>query len=102
GARAEAAGREPPRSGGDPRHQLQGAALQNQGSGARQSIVSELLTRETFEFVLSNELKRAVRSQNFVTLVLMEPSGGEPGAAVREIAGIVSRELRGAHLLATD
>ena len=31
---------EPPRSGGDPRHQLQGAALQDQGSGARQGIVT--------------------------------------------------------------
>ena len=64
--------------------------------------MSELLTTETFEFVLSNELKRAVRSQNFVTLVLMEPSGGEPGVAVREIAGVVSRELRETDLLATD
>jgi hypothetical protein len=64
--------------------------------------VSELLTTETFEFVLSNELKRAVRSQNFVTLVLMEPSGGEPATAVREIAGVVSRELRETDLLATD
>ena len=33
-----------------------------------------VLTPETFDFVLTNELKRAVRSQNFVTLVLVEPT----------------------------
>jgi GGDEF domain-containing protein len=64
--------------------------------------VSDVLTTETFEFVLTNELKRAVRSQNFITLVLMEPSAGDPAAAVREIAGLVSRELRETDLLATD
>ena len=39
-----------------------------------------VLTPETFDFVLTNELKRALRSQNFVTLVLIEPRGasGEP------------------------
>ena len=76
---------EPPRGGGDPRHQLQGAALQDQGRGAGQSLVKprNVLNTETFEFVLTNELKRALRSQNFVTLVLMEPRGAEPAAAVR-------------------
>ena len=33
-----------------------------------------VLTPEAFEFVLTNELKRAVRSQNYVTLVLLEPA----------------------------
>ena len=42
-----------------------------------------VLNTETFDFVLTNELKRALRSQNFVTLVLMEPRGGEPAAAVQ-------------------
>ena len=36
-----------------------------------------LLTPETFEFVLTNELKRAVRSQNFVTLALIQPRDGD-------------------------
>jgi hypothetical protein len=64
--------------------------------------VSDVLTAETFDFVLTNELKRAVRSQNFVTLVLMAPNAGERPGAVREIAGLVSRELRETDLLATD
>ena len=33
-----------------------------------------VLTSEAFEFVLTNELKRAVRSQNFLTLVNVEPA----------------------------
>jgi hypothetical protein len=59
------------------------------------------LTPETFDFVLTNELKRAARSQNFVTLVLMEPRAADLSAAVRETAAIVSRELRETDLLAT-
>lgn len=61
-----------------------------------------LLNAGTFEFVLSNELKRALRSQNFVTLVVMEPCGGDPAAAVPEIAGLVGRELRETDMLAID
>jgi hypothetical protein len=64
--------------------------------------VKNVLNTETFDFVLTNELKRALRSQNFVTLVLMEPRGGEPAAAVREIVGLVSAELRETDMLATD
>jgi hypothetical protein len=59
------------------------------------------LTPETFDFVLANELKRAARSQNFVTLVLMEPRAART-EAVREIAVLVSRELRETDLLAAD
>ena len=59
-----------------------------------------LLTPETFEFVLTNELKRAVRSQNFVTLALIQPRDGDRESAVREIASLVSRELRETDLLA--
>ena len=33
---------------------------------------SRLLTPQAFEFVLDGELKRAVRSQNFLTLVVLE------------------------------
>jgi GGDEF domain-containing protein len=66
-----------------------------------------LLAPEAFDFILTNELKRAVRSQNFVTLLLIEPSAAEPpsaGAAeherlVRHIAGLVSREVRETDLL---
>ena len=66
-----------------------------------------VLTPEAFEFVLSNELKRAVRSQNFLTLVLVEPTiagapvgaNGEREQAVREIARLISREVRETDLL---
>lgn len=67
-----------------------------------------VLTSEAFDFVLNNELKRAVRSQNFLTLVHVEPTAAapapegavEPDAAVREIARLVSREVRETDLLA--
>lgn len=67
-----------------------------------------VLTSEAFDFVLSNELKRAVRSQNFLTLVHIEPTpreaagagGGERDRAVREIAHLISREVRETDLLA--
>jgi GGDEF domain-containing protein len=64
-----------------------------------------VLTPEAFDFVLTNELKRAVRSQNFLTLVHVEPvPAGRPGdgdrdRAVREIARLVSREVRETDLL---
>ncbi len=61
-----------------------------------------VLNSETFDFVLSNELKRAQRSQNFVTLVRMEPRGGGSADSVREIARLVSRELRETDMLAAD
>jgi hypothetical protein len=64
--------------------------------------VSDVLNPETFDFVLTNELKRAARSQNFVTLVLMEPRSADRAEAVREIAGLISHELRETDLLATD
>jgi GGDEF domain-containing protein len=60
-----------------------------------------VLTPEAFEFVLNNELKRAARSQNFLTLVLMEPHFPEGASheAVREIVRLVSREVRETDLL---
>jgi len=68
---------------------------------------SRVLTAEAFDFVLSNELKRAVRSQNFLTLVHVEPSireaagggNGERDNAVREIARLISRDVRETDLL---
>jgi diguanylate cyclase (GGDEF)-like protein len=67
-----------------------------------------VLTSEAFDFVLNNELKRAVRSQNFLTLVHLEPTlrgvpnggNGERDKAVREIARLISREVRETDLLA--
>jgi hypothetical protein len=60
-----------------------------------------LLSQETFDFVLSNELKRARRSQNFVTVALIQPNDREPEATARQIADLVSRELRETDLLAS-
>lgn len=66
-----------------------------------------VLSSEAFDFVLHNELKRAVRSQNFLTLVHVEPTirGDAAGAAerdqaVREITRLVSRDIRETDLLA--
>ena len=68
---------------------------------------SRVLTAEAFDFVLSNELKRAVRSQNFLTLVHVEPTirgaagggNGERDTAVRDIARLISRDVRETDLL---
>jgi GGDEF domain-containing protein len=64
---------------------------------------SRVLTPEAFDFVLNNELKRAVRSQNFLTLLVVEPTSRqsrESGAdVVREVARLVSREVRETDLL---
>lgn len=61
-----------------------------------------VLNPETFDFVLTNELKRALRSQNFVTLVVIEPRGTDPVTGLREIAGLIHPELRETDLLAVD
>jgi GGDEF domain-containing protein len=68
-----------------------------------------VLTPDAFEFVLNNELKRAMRSQNFLTLLVVEPAiagatdagavTGERDRLVRQIAGLVSREVRETDLL---
>jgi hypothetical protein len=63
-----------------------------------------VLTPEAFDFVLNNELKRAVRSQNFLTLLLVEPTPRDPermrqDELVREVARVVSREVRETDLL---
>jgi GGDEF domain-containing protein len=69
-----------------------------------------VLTPEAFDFVLNNELKRAVRSQNYLTLLLLEATPQAPPAAtgaatvppeaVRQVARLVSREVRETDLLA--
>jgi len=66
-----------------------------------------VLTPEAFDFVFHNELKRAVRSQNFLTLVHVEPSLlGPPGGsasesdeAVHEVARLIGRDVRETDLL---
>ncbi len=63
-----------------------------------------VLTPEAFDFVLNNELKRAVRSQNFLTLLLVAPTVTNPervpqSEVVGEVARLVSREVRETDLL---
>src|ERR1041384_3330817 len=67
---------------------------------------SRLLTPSAFEFVLDSELRRAVRSQNFLTLVLLEThrewEGLEMAAddgTLEEVAQVVGREVRDTDLL---
>ena len=65
-----------------------------------------VLTPEAFDFVLNNELKRAVRSQNYLTLLVLEPTARDPAAAppnvLREVARVVSREVRETDLLSQN
>jgi GGDEF domain-containing protein len=67
---------------------------------------SKLLTPGAFEFVLDSELKRAVRSQNFLTLVVIEASREWDGVLVtaddgmlHEVAQIIGKEVRDTDLL---
>ena len=67
---------------------------------------SKLLTPNAFEFVLDSELKRAVRSQSFLTLVTVEASREWEGMMVtaddgtlHEVAQIIGREVRDTDVL---
>jgi Diguanylate cyclase, GGDEF domain len=67
---------------------------------------SRLLTPGAFEFVLDSELKRAVRSQSFLTLVTVEASREWEGMMVTaddgtllEVAQIIGREVRDTDVL---
>ena len=67
---------------------------------------SKTLTSAAFEFILDSELKRAVRSQNYLTLVTVEASREWEGMTVtaddgtlREIAQLIGREVRGTDLV---
>jgi GGDEF domain-containing protein len=67
---------------------------------------SRLLTPSAFDFVLDGELKRAVRSQNFLTLVVLETKREWEGlevtaddGTVDEVAQVVGREVRDTDLL---
>jgi hypothetical protein len=64
---------------------------------------SRVLTSEAFDFVLNNELKRALRSQTFLTLLVIEATGpaepeGRPQPTA-EVLRLVSREVRETDLL---
>ena len=65
-----------------------------------------VLTPEAFDFVLNNELKRAVRSQNFLTLVVLETQREWDGITVTaddgtldEVARIIGHEVRDTDLI---
>ena len=67
---------------------------------------SRLLTPGAFEFVLDSELKRAVRSQNYLTLVTVEASREWEGMTVtaddgtlHEVAQLIGREVRDTDLM---
>src|SRR5438093_11526539 len=62
---------------------------------------SKVLTPGAFEFVLDSEIKRAARSQSFVTLVIVEAAREWDGVlvtadegTVHEVAEIIEREVR--------
>jgi len=67
---------------------------------------TRLLTPHAFDFVLDSELKRAVRAQNFLTLVVLEARREWEGlimdadeGTVSEVARIVGHEVRDTDLL---
>ena len=67
---------------------------------------SRVLTPSAFEFVLDGELRRAVRSQNFLTLVVVETRREWEGlevtaddGTVEEVATVVGREVRDTDLI---
>lgn len=62
-----------------------------------------VLSPEVFDFVLGNELKRAIRSQNFLTLLVVEPiprqGDVERTVLARELAHVISRVVRETDIL---
>ena len=67
---------------------------------------SRVLTPQAFGFVLDGELKRAVRSQNFLTLVVLEARREWEGlevtaddGTVDAVAQVVGREVRDTDLI---
>ena len=67
---------------------------------------NKVLTPGAFDFVLTSELKRAVRSQNYLTLVVVEASREWQGVTVtaddgtlQEVAQIIGKEVRDTDLL---
>ena len=69
-------------------------------------VRTRLLTQDAFDLVLDGELKRAVRSQSFLTLVVLETRREWDGmmvtadeGTVGEVARIVGHEVRDTDLL---
>jgi GGDEF domain-containing protein len=67
---------------------------------------SKFLTPRAFEFVLESEMKRAVRRQNYITLVLVEASREWEGVSIaaddgtlREVGQVLGKEVRDTDLL---
>jgi hypothetical protein len=67
---------------------------------------NRVLTPVAFRFVLDSELKRAVRSQNFLTLVVVEASREWEGMTVtaddgtlQEVAQIIGTQIRDTDLI---
>jgi hypothetical protein len=67
---------------------------------------SKVLTPGAFEFVLDSELKRAVRSQNFLTLVIVEATREWDGVLVSaddgtllEVAQVMLKDMRDTDLI---
>jgi len=67
---------------------------------------SRVLTPHAFEFVLDGELLRAIRSQNFLTLVVLETHRQWEGlevtaddGTVDEVASVIGREVRDTDLI---
>jgi hypothetical protein len=61
------------------------------------------LTPEVFDFVVKNELKRAIRSQNFLTLLVVDPTPrtaeGQRAELARELAQVIGRVVRETDIL---
>jgi len=61
------------------------------------------LPPEVFDFVVNNELKRAIRSQNFLTLLVVDPTprsaDGQRSQLARELARVIGRVVRETDIL---
>jgi len=75
-------------------------------SGSFYEEGSKLLTSRAFQFVLDSELKRAVRSQSYLTLITIEASREWEGMTItaddgtlQEVAQIIGNEVRDTDLL---
>ena len=64
---------------------------------------SRVVTLEAFDFIFRNELKRAVRAQNFLTLLRVEPSPvakTDRPTVTRQLARLVGSDVRETDLVA--
>jgi GGDEF domain-containing protein len=61
------------------------------------------LRPEVFDFVVNNELKRAIRSQNFLTLLVVDSTPrhaeGQRAELARELARVIGRVIRETDIL---